>query len=326
MMNKKVLLTALMATFALTACKDEKTAQQLAEVQTLLAEVEKNHQQALATVAEKYKEVERLQALVKEAEEKANKTPEVIGLKASTLKLFEKSETLELPEDRQSSIYVSAGIVKTNLDWLNALLFNEFYQNSFFEDNSVKNSNVSEEDIKQRYQEIFDTLKQELQKEPAIGREEDQSVAYIGQRHNIAQFEMIRESYTGGAHGFDHTQYLVYDLMKKSRIKLNDVIPPNKQAILKEKLFEAYKYYSKENDLIRARKTDMTDFRVSDNFYFDNGVIVFSYPLYELAPYALGETKLELSYYTLEELLTPEFKKFLEEGYHLPRADSLISF
>lgn len=321
MMKKKVLLTALMAAFVLTACKDEKTAQQLMEVQTRLAEVEKNHQQALATVADKYKEVERLQALLKEAEEKANKTPEVVGLKAKILNLFEKSETLNLKlagDDITSNIYVNATIVKTNLDWLNTLLLKEFYKQSLYGDKPIENNKVSEEDVKQQYQKIFDTLKQELQTEPAIGMEDSLGMTYIGQRNNIAQFKMLSESYAGGAHGVYHTQYLVYDLAKKSRITLNDVIPPNKQALLKQQLLEAYKFYSEQNDLV-GWKTDMADFRVPDNFYFDNRNMIFSYSIYELAPFAVGEVELELSYYQLEELLTPEFKKALEEGYYTPR-------
>lgn len=204
-MKKTVLVAALMAAFALTACKDEKTAQQLIEVQTRLAEVEKNHQQALATVAEKHKEVERLQALVKEAEEKANKIPEVIGLKANTVNLFEKSEVLNFP-DMQSTIDVSASIVQTNLDWLNTLLLNDFYKNSsrFHDDNLIENNKVSEEDIKQRYQKIFDKFKQELQEEPVFSIEESQSMAYIGQRNNIAQFEVVSMVY-GGVHSQHHT-------------------------------------------------------------------------------------------------------------------------
>lgn len=314
-----MLVAALTAAFALTACKDEKTAQQLIEVQTRLAEVEKNHQQALATVAEKHKEVERLQALVKEAEEKANKIPEVIGLKANTVNLFEKSEVLNFP-DMQSTIDVSASIVQTNLDWLNTLLLNDFYKNSsrFHDDNLIENNKVSEEDIKQRYQKIFDKFKQELQEEPVFGMEESQSMAYIGQRNNIAQFEVVSMVY-GGVHSQHHTQYMVYDLVKKSRITLNDLIPPNKHAVLKEKLLEVYKNYAQEENLLDWIEIDANNFRVSDNFYFDNGMMVFSYPLYELEPYALCETELKLSYFELDKLLTPEFKKILEEGYYIQR-------
>lgn len=112
---------------------------------------------------------------------------------------------------------------------------------------------------------------------------------------------------------------MVYDLVKKSRITLNNLIPPNKHAVLKEKLLEVYKNYAQEENLLDWIEIDANNFRESDNFYFDNGMMVFSYPLYELELYALCETELKLSYFELDKLLTPEFKKILEEGYYIQR-------
>ncbi len=113
-------------------------------------------------------------------------------------------------------------------------------------------------------------------------------------------------SYTGGAHG---NGFIVYFLLSKSDghdMKLdeffNDI--PKLNILAASKLREKYKL-SPEQSFSDASLwiEDETNF-LNDNFYFDNGDLVFYFNQYEIASYADGPIEIRLS----EEELKPFLK------------------
>lgn len=110
------------------------------------------------------------------------------------------------------------------------------------------------------------------------------------------------------AHPMYSTIYINYDIDKGEIIELTDLFTPEGlkalPAILKEKAKEMSDYFGPTN--IEALPSD-------NNFYIsaNNGDLVFSYGIYEVASYAQGEIEVPVPPYFVAEYLTPYGKKLL---------------
>lgn len=127
-------------------------------------------------------------------------------------------------------------------------------------------------------------------------------IRYVGQNQQLATFEYMSFTYSAGsAHGLYHKEYVNFDLNKKKRISLQDLVVNGAEEKLKQALYDSNSMWLEDHSI------ESSKFQVSDNFYYGVNGIVFVYPLYELASYAEGMSELTLPYHSTHTLIKAEY-------------------
>ena len=298
---KKTFISALILTalFTVTGCED-KEAKATIEQQT-------------QTIAQLTAENTQLKA----EKEKAEKVIPAIFAEKDTI--FEKVEKIKYSKSQErwfSSDEVEIDIsllgLKTNIDWLDELLWTELVKNEFGED-----APKTREQVLTEYKTIWNDVKESLEKEPELGFSSNTWMMFVGQKEKLATFAVRYYSYTGGPHGVGGNVYLTVDMTTHKVLTLFDIIDQKKLPEVKELLWSIYTRSGRIKD--EEAFTKKTDFDVSKNFYLAHDGIHFIYHEYEIASYAEGEQDLVISWglLQLENLLMPDFvkQKYYDFGY-----------
>ncbi|BFU60861.1 MULTISPECIES: DUF3298 and DUF4163 domain-containing protein [Rodentibacter] len=286
---QKTLISAVILTALLTTGCQDKEAQ--AEIERLNQKIvqltEENKQLQLDVLANKTWAENIIPAIFAEED--------IVFKKSETIK-YPKSDDSYAPEE--GSIAYSISTLKTNIDWLNTLLWAELTR---------KDGNVPTRDqFLQHYRKDFDGTKNDMTEEQVSGFEINSRVDFIGQKEKLATFVIGNYEYTGGAHGMNINRYFTLDLTTHKILTLNDVFDDETLPKVKALLWERYIEQNGENN---KPFVSQQDFNVSSNIYLDSEGIHFIYGVYEIAPYALGEQDLTLSWWALENLLSSKFKQ-----------------
>ena len=298
---KKLLVSALaVAGLTLTGCNDE-------EKNALSEQVKKQTQT-----------IEQLNAQVNTLQRQVLDLAENQAIQVEPEVLFQRSEIISPTKGTDDTsinkVKFDITMLKTNSDWLTALLLNEVIA-SFNVEGKPK-IETKQQLIERLEKDMAETLKEAREYE-TLAIETKVGMEYLGQRENLASFTLHYYSYSGGAHGMYSTHFVNVDLDKKAVIRLDDVFTKAQQNKVKALLWEIYQNESRGDNGERQEPfTAKADFYLSDNFYFSQDGIVFVYPPYALGPYAAGEKELRLSLYDdeVKALLTPAFK-FLGKNY-----------
>lgn len=301
---KKTLISALILTalFTATGCEDKE---------------------AKATIAQQTQTIAQLTAentQLKAEKEKAEKVIPAIFAEKDTI--FEKVEKIKYSKSQErwfSSDEVEIDIsllgLKTNIDWLDELLWTELVKNEFGED-----APKTREQVLAEYKTIWNDVKESLEKEPELGFSRNSWMLFVGQKEKLATFAVRYYSYTGGPHGVGGNVYLTVDMTTHKVLTLSDIIDQKKLPEVKELLWSFYTDYGRIKD--EDAFTKKTDFDVSKNFYLAHDGIHFIYHVYEIASYADGEQDLVIPWVWLqrENLLTSDFvkQKYYDLGYEVP--------
>ena len=301
---KKTLISALILTalFTATGCEDKEakatTAQQTQTIAQLTAE---NTQ----LKAEKEKAEKVIPAIFAEKD--------VIFEKVEKIK-YSKSQERWFSSD-EGEVNISLLGLKTNVAWLNDLLWSELVKNDFGE-----NVSKTRDQMLSKYKTIWNDVKESLEKEPELGFSSNTWMIFVGQKEKLATFAIRYYSYTGGAHGLGGSEYLTIDMTTHKVLTLSDIIEQKKLPEVKELLWSFYTDYGRIKD--EEAFTKKTDFDVSENFYLAHDGIHFIYHEYEIASYAEGEQDLVIPWAWLqrENLLTSDFvkQKYYDLGYTEP--------
>ena len=207
--------------------------------------------------------------------------------------------------------------LKTNIDWLDELLWSELVKKEFGED-----APKTREQVLTEYKTIWNDVKESLEKEPELGFSRNAWMLFVGQKEKLATFAVRYYSYTGGPHGVGGDEYLTVDMSTHKVLTLSDIIDQKKLPEVKELLWRFYTRSGRIKD--EDAFTKKTDFDVSKNFYLAHDGIHFIYHEYEIASYAEGEQDLVISWgqLQLENLLMPDFvkQKYYDFGYTEPYA------
>jgi len=127
----------------------------------------------------------------------------------------------------------------------------------------------------------------------------------------IASFRFYESSFLGGAHPNTNAYYTNYDLGTGGKLELKDLFIEgyeNKLNTLVEKKFREVRGLKPDENLNEAGYQFADNkFRVNNNLGFTNEGIVLFYNAYEVAPYYMGSTKVNITYRELEGLLKKEF-------------------
>ena len=301
---KKTFISALILTalFTVTGCED-KEAKATIEQQT-------------QTIAQLTAENTQLKA----EKEKAEKV--IPAIFAEKDPIFEKVEKIKYTQAQERwferdevEIDISVLGLKTNIDWLDELLWTELVKNEFGE-----NAPKTRDQMLSKYKTIWNDVKESLEKEPELGFSSNTWMMFVGQKEKLATFAIRYYSYTGGAHGLGGSEYLTIDMTTHKVLTLSDIIEQKKLPEVKELLWSFYTDYGRIKD--EEAFTKKTDFDVSKNFYLAHDGIHFIYHEYEIASYAAGEQDLVIPWVWLqrENLLTSDFvkQKYYDLGYEVP--------
>ena len=279
---KKTLVAALISSvILLTGCQDKDTETKIKQLNQTVAQ--------LTTENAKLKE-------------QIEKTVPAIFVEND--EIFNQSEIIKYPKSKEdyqpeeTKIEYSISTIKTNIDWLNDLLWKKLTENE-------ETKNISREQFIARYQTAFEEDKKEVKETPSFGISHSMWTDFIAQKEKLATFAISFYDYEGGAHGIEGNRYFTIDLTTRHILTLNDLFNEKDLPKVKTLLWEQYNNSNKEYEpLIGA-----DSFNLSNNIYLDSRGVHFIYDVYEIAPYAAGEQDLLLYFRQLEELFKPEFKR-----------------
>lgn len=297
---KKTLLAALIGSAVLlTSCQDKEAQAKIEQLNQTVAQLMAENTQLKANLnAEKVRIESIIPAIFAEED--------VIFKKSETFK-YPKSKEDYMPEEGKIEYAIST--LKTNVDWLNTLLWEEATR----EDGKVP----TREQAVAYYQNDFEDSKKEMLKDPIIGYESSRWVDFIGQKEKLATFAARYYDFGGGAHGVGGSRYFTLDMTSHEILTLKDLFDEKALPEVKELLWKRYTNYGEVND--KDTFTPKADFNVSQNIYLDSDGIHFIYGVYEIGSYAEGEQDLTLGWWQLTNLLKPSFKdknyvKLVEES------------
>ena len=218
--------------------------------------------------------------------------------------IFNQSEIIKHPKSKEdyqpeeTKIEYSISTIKTNIDWLNDLLWKKLTENE-------EMKNISREQFVARYQTAFEEDKKEVKETPSFGISHSMWTDFIAQKEKLATFAISFYDYEGGAHGIEGNRYFTIDLTTRHILTLNDLFNEKDLPKVKTLLWEQYNNINKEYEPVIGAD----GFNLSNNIYLDSRGVHFIYDVYEIAPYAAGEQDLLLYFGQLEELFKPEFKR-----------------
>ena len=301
---KKTFISALILTalFTATGCEDKEAKATIAQQTQTIAQLTAENTQLKA---EKEKAEKVIPAIFAEKD--------VIFEKVEKIK-YSKSQERWFSSD-EGEVNISLLGLKTNVAWLNDLLWSELVKNDFGE-----NVSKTRDQMLSKYKTIWNDVKESLEKEPELGFSSNTWMMFVGQKEKLATFAIRYYSYTGGAHGLGGSEYLTIDMTTHKVLTLSDIIEQKKLPEVKELLWSFYTDYGRIKD--EEAFTKKTDFDVSKNFYLAHDGIHFIYDEYEIASYAEGEQDLVISWGQLQlgNLLMPDFvkQKYYDFGYIAP--------
>ena len=301
---KKTFISALILTalFTATGCEDKEAKATIAQQTQTIAQLTAENTQLKA---EKEKAEKVIPAIFAEKD--------VIFEKVEKIK-YSKSQERWFSSD-EGEVNISLLGLKTNVAWLNDLLWSELVKNDFGE-----NVSKTRDQMLSKYKTIWNDVKESLEKEPELGFSSNTWMIFVGQKEKLATFAIRYYSYTGGAHGLGGSEYLTIDMTTHKVLTLSDIIEQKKLPEVKELLWSFYTDYGRIKD--EDAFTKKTDFDVSKNFYLAHDGIHFIYHVYEIASYAAGEQDLVIPWVWLqrENLLTSDFvkQKYYDLGYEVP--------
>ena len=279
---KKTLVAALISSvILLTGCQDKDTEAKIKQLNQTVAQ---------------------LSAENTKLKEQIEKTVPAIFVEND--EIFNQSEIIKHPKSKEdyqpeeTKIEYSISTIKTNIDWLNDLLWKKLTENE-------EMKNISREQFVARYQTAFEEDKKEVKETPSFGISHSMWTDFIAQKEKLATFAISFYDYEGGAHGIEGNRYFTIDLTTRHILILNDLFNEKDLPKVKKLLWEQYNNSNKEYEPV----IEADSFNLSNNIYLDSRGIHFIYDVYEIAPYAAGEQDLLLYFGQLEELFKAEFKR-----------------
>jgi hypothetical protein len=130
------------------------------------------------------------------------------------------------------------------------------------------------------------------------------NVAYNG--NGLICFRKASEMRKNGKPTIQTNKYYTFDLDKMTRISITDLIRSEYQSevneLLKQQLLKQEDIKS-PSQLFELGYFNIENLSVTNNFYLTPKSIIFVYEPYEIACFALGETKIELNFSDIEAYL-----------------------
>ncbi|MDU8923351.1 DUF3298 domain-containing protein [Pasteurellaceae bacterium LIM206] len=332
-MQKTLLTLLISSTLLLSGCNDQSDS----ELAEKLQQAEQQISQLNAELVKSQQELASLQQT--NGQEQTVQKETVPALKVEIYPFFNQKNSIKFTRQEQQKLKRSQGVsreqaeldyfvslARTGVNWLDDLLVKQilllYPANRATKDdvnttagNELANLKAA---IEERYADDLATVKLG----DVVGMSRQIETRYIGQRNNIVSFSLFNYRYEGGAHGIMGTKYLNIDVNKQHLLELSDLIAEERQADLKDILWQIYEQRTQAARGEGAEPfTPRTNFPISDNFYFSPDGVVFSYDVYVLGSYAEGEIKLEVPWHVINPLLNAEYRRNNKEGLDPSESD-----
>lgn len=128
---------------------------------------------------------------------------------------------------------------------------------------------------------------------------------------NIASIYNYIYSYTGGAHGMYGTMHKVYTLDNGEKLKIDDILINVNDSSLLNKVKQKLLSMANEDEGISYFNLDELSLQ-DNNFYITSDALVFTWGVYEIAPYSTGESQVSFSKDEITPYLKDEYKNIFE--------------
>jgi len=123
---------------------------------------------------------------------------------------------------------------------------------------------------------------------------------------NIFSYGIDRYVFMGGAHGLSNRTYFNFDLKTGKIINEKDLFTDNYQLVLSELIKKHIKEEQKEPIADLEETIFWTDsIKPNGNFYITDESINYVFNPYEIAPYYVGQTEINLPFEQIKNLLKP---------------------
>lgn len=147
--------------------------------------------------------------------------------------------------------------------------------------------------------------------------EDSRRIKLIGTSPRLTQILALNYNYLGGNHGMPSRTFYVFDMQTKKQLTLDDIlVSPTKKAQLEKLAFAKFKafiqaYYQEHKIAFDKQVFDeyqqVWGFELTDNFYFSQKGLTFSYDPYILGPYAMGFISLTLDSSSLKDIIKGDY-------------------
>ncbi len=125
-------------------------------------------------------------------------------------------------------------------------------------------------------------------------------------RDNVVVYVIELDYYEGGAHGIEQQLVMNFDALSGKQLTLSDVFVPGYETRLTELLTEKLMNIADVKTIEELKAKDYLfsmDMFPSENFILGSDEITFIYNAYEIAPYAMGRTEINVEYSEIKDLL-----------------------
>ena len=135
--------------------------------------------------------------------------------------------------------------------------------------------------------------------------EKNVAVQVLYNENNILSLRMKKYASTGGVHGINMIENVVFQTASKSMLGLDDIFKPGYKKELDELLDQKLRKLNgiQDEENLRDAGFFIDHVEASDNFYVNNDGIGFFYNIYEIAPFSSGVTELFLTFYECSVIL-----------------------
>ena len=141
----------------------------------------------------------------------------------------------------------------------------------------------------------------------AIYNEEQIITSMVMDVHkNILSYVVERYVYMGGAHGSNYRIFYNFDLATGGLLKEKDLFVEGFEEPMTDLLLKNMVAQNADFQLVEDLEEygyNVDEIHPNDNFFLTDSALVYVFNQYEIAPYALGETEIAVSYDQLKDLL-----------------------
>jgi len=154
-------------------------------------------------------------------------------------------------------------------------------------------------------EEQRDNCRQEML--DAIFREEQIITSMVmAEYKNILSYAVERYVFMGGAHGSNYRIFYNFDLETGELLHEKDLFKENYEKPLTDLLLSNLISQNEDVQLVEDLKEfgyNVDEIAPNDNFFLTDSSLVYVFNPYDIAPYALGETEISITFDQLRDLL-----------------------
>ncbi|NTV92453.1 MAG: DUF3298 and DUF4163 domain-containing protein [Chlorobiaceae bacterium] len=240
----------------------------------------------------------------------STKTPQPLSYEMKRIeKIYSNGETTEANKSWCKCRYPVFTDGKS-ADAINACLLNWIADSTAIAPGKGYTGNRSIEALADNFLRDYEKIKNEFPVNWPYEFELEGSV--ILNRSGLLSVELSNYSFTGGAHGSSHTEYFVFDTLAGNRLVPGDVFTEGFKEPLNKLIDSRYRKMKglSSTDRLDGEKGMLFEniIHFNNNFAITDSGVSFLYNQYEIAAYAYGPTRIDLSYSDLSVILRPKFR------------------